>query len=50
MLDDCLKQFDEYAVEFIKSVQFSSDPAKDAELIVNGARNEATKLETDVCH
>lgn len=47
-LDDCLKEFDENAAEFMRSVQHSSGPTNEAETIVKRARNEATKLDTNV--
>ncbi|XP_055315696.1 protein windbeutel [Sitodiplosis mosellana] len=51
ILPECLKQFDEYAAKFVKTVQLTSttlstSTPKGAEAIVNEASREATKLET----
>lgn len=50
ILPECLKQFDEYAAKFVKTMQLTSTP-KAVEAIINEASNEAIKLETKhVCH
>lgn len=50
-LPDCLKQYDVYASEFVKTLLSTSPNSDEVQTIVNNAETEATKLETEqVCH
>lgn len=51
VLSDCLKQYDDYAVKFVKALkQFKTRDAEQVQAIVNDASNKATKLEIEhVC-
>lgn len=54
ILPECLKQFDEYAAEFVKMIQLTStaistSTPKAVEAIANEASNEAMKLHEHVC-